>query len=163
MLTDRYCERKFIMKKQDILRCVNVELDSLDECKVVGYCRINNNYYPIVEIANGLDNLAISTKFFIFCKLKSQLYQFEMNGQTLAIVEAENSLNSSSDIVSLLTERELQIVTFVAQGNSNKQIASHLRISEWTVSTHLRRIFVKLGVDSRAAMVYRCAELLYQL
>ena len=56
----------------------------------------------------------------------------------------------------LLTPRELQIVALVAEGNVNKQVADTLRISEWTVSTHLRRIFAKLGVDTRAAMVSRC-------
>ena len=35
-----------------------------------------------------------------------------------------------------------------------------LRISEWTVSTHLRRIFAKVGVDNRAAMVCRCLPLI---
>ena len=59
----------------------------------------------------------------------------------------------------LLSERELQIVELVAHGKSNKQIAKKLKISEWTVSTHLRRVFAKLKVDSRAAMVYRCASL----
>ncbi len=56
----------------------------------------------------------------------------------------------------VLTGRELQIVALVADGRVNKQIADVLRISEWTVSTHLRRIFAKLGVDTRAAMVSRC-------
>jgi DNA-binding CsgD family transcriptional regulator len=60
----------------------------------------------------------------------------------------------------LLTARELQIVALVAEGRVNKQIADDLRISEWTVSTHLRRIFAKLGVDTRAAMVSRCLQLL---
>jgi len=41
----------------------------------------------------------------------------------------------------------------VARGYPNKTIASVLDISAWTVSTHLRRIFAKLGVSSRAAMV----------
>jgi len=58
------------------------------------------------------------------------------------------------------TERELRIATLVAMGRLNKQIADQLHISEWTVSTHLRRIFAKLGVRSRAAMVYRCAPLI---
>ena len=44
-------------------------------------------------------------------------------------------------------------------GKSNKQIAKKLKISEWTVSTHLRRVFTKLKVDSRAEMVYNCASL----
>jgi DNA-binding NarL/FixJ family response regulator len=58
--------------------------------------------------------------------------------------------------VHLLTARELEVATLVASGRANKQIASTLGISEWTVSTHVRRMFAKLGVDSRAAMVARC-------
>jgi DNA-binding CsgD family transcriptional regulator len=60
----------------------------------------------------------------------------------------------------LLTARELQIVALVAEGRANKQIAAELRISEWTVSTHLRRIYAKLDVDTRAAMVTRCFDAL---
>jgi DNA-binding CsgD family transcriptional regulator len=41
----------------------------------------------------------------------------------------------------------------IAKGYPNKIIASVLDISVWTVSTHLRRIYAKLGVTSRAAMV----------
>ena len=60
----------------------------------------------------------------------------------------------------ILTRRELQIVMLVAEGRVNKQIADQLKISEWTVSTHLRRIFAKMDVDSRAAMVHRCSALI---
>ncbi len=66
----------------------------------------------------------------------------------------------NKQLPNLLTLRELQIVILVADGLGNKQIADRLHISEWTVSTHLRRIFTKLQVDSRAAMVYRCSTLL---
>jgi len=62
--------------------------------------------------------------------------------------------------VELLTARETQIVMLVADGMVNKQIAAALQISEWTVSTHLRRIFAKLNVDTRAAMVTRCVAVL---
>lgn len=58
-----------------------------------------------------------------------------------------------------LTLRERQIVESVQRGRVNKQIASELGISEHTVSTHLRRIFRKLGVDTRAAMVHAYAAL----
>jgi DNA-binding NarL/FixJ family response regulator len=61
-----------------------------------------------------------------------------------------------SPVADLLSARELEVATLVAAGRVNKQVASELGISEWTVSTHLRRIFAKLGVDSRAAMVARC-------
>ena len=56
-----------------------------------------------------------------------------------------------------LSPRELEIARLVAEGYPNKIIAAELDISAWTVGTHLRRIFAKLGVGSRAAMVARMA------
>ncbi len=54
-----------------------------------------------------------------------------------------------------LSPREQEIVRLVAEGHSNKIIGDVLNISSWTVCTHLRRIFAKIGVGSRAAMVAR--------
>jgi len=58
-----------------------------------------------------------------------------------------------------LSPREREIVRMVAQGRQNKVIAAVLNISSWTVCTHLRRIFAKLGVTSRAAMVAKIADI----
>jgi len=58
-----------------------------------------------------------------------------------------------------LSPREQEIVRMVAKGHPNKVIADVLNISSWTVCTHLRRIFAKLGVGSRAAMVARLLEI----
>jgi DNA-binding CsgD family transcriptional regulator len=58
-----------------------------------------------------------------------------------------------------LSPREQEIVRLVALGHSNKIIGDVLSISSWTVCTHLRRIFAKLGVGSRAAMVARLPEI----
>ncbi|WP_448628553.1 helix-turn-helix transcriptional regulator [Geodermatophilus sp. URMC 64] len=52
-----------------------------------------------------------------------------------------------------LSPRELQIARMVAAGATNRAIADALDISLWTVSTHLRRVFAKTGVASRAEMV----------
>jgi DNA-binding CsgD family transcriptional regulator len=52
-----------------------------------------------------------------------------------------------------LSPREVEIARMVAKGYANKTIASVLGISSWTVSSHLRRSFNKLGVTSRAALV----------
>jgi DNA-binding CsgD family transcriptional regulator len=57
-----------------------------------------------------------------------------------------------------LSRREIEIVRLVAAGHPNKVIAGRLDISTWTVCTHLRRIFAKLDVKSRAGMVGRLAE-----
>jgi DNA-binding CsgD family transcriptional regulator len=58
-----------------------------------------------------------------------------------------------------LSPREQEIVRMVAKGHPNKVIADVLNISSWTVCTHLRRIFAKLGVGSRAAMVAQLLEI----
>lgn len=57
-----------------------------------------------------------------------------------------------------LSPREREIVRLVANGLPNKAIAQVLDVSLWTVGTHLRRIFTKLGVSSRASMVAHVLE-----
>ncbi|MEU1202562.1 response regulator transcription factor [Streptomyces sp. NPDC005813] len=52
-----------------------------------------------------------------------------------------------------LTDRERDILTQLAQGLGNREIAKALFISEATVKTHLGRIYDKLGVDTRAGAV----------
>lgn len=52
-----------------------------------------------------------------------------------------------------LTTREIEILTQIATGASNAQIAQNLFISRATVKTHLVHIFDKLGVDNRTAAV----------
>jgi DNA-binding NarL/FixJ family response regulator len=52
-----------------------------------------------------------------------------------------------------LSERELQVLTDVAEGRSNKWIGEHLSLSALTVKSHLARISRKLGTGDRAHMV----------
>jgi DNA-binding NarL/FixJ family response regulator len=52
-----------------------------------------------------------------------------------------------------LTDRERDILAQLARGIGNRDIARALYISEATVKTHLRRIYDKLGVDTRAGAV----------
>jgi DNA-binding NarL/FixJ family response regulator len=50
-----------------------------------------------------------------------------------------------------LTAREVQVLRLVAQGKTNKAIASELFISEKTVHRHVSNIFLKLDLSTRAA------------
>jgi DNA-binding NarL/FixJ family response regulator len=52
-----------------------------------------------------------------------------------------------------LSERELEVLTLIAQGETNRGAAARLFISEATVKTHLLHIYNKLGVGDRAAAV----------
>ena len=58
-----------------------------------------------------------------------------------------------------LTERELEVLNCVALGDTSKQVAIHLGITERTVKAHLTSIYQKLGVDSRAAAVAEAMKL----
>lgn len=53
----------------------------------------------------------------------------------------------------LLSPRERAIAKLIAQGFPNKIIGDKLGISPWTVATYIRRIFAKIGVTSRSAMI----------
>ena len=77
------------------------------------------------------------------------LVLFELDGFRYALTRQR-----LADAVQL-SPRELEIVNLVASGLPNKCIGAVLEISTWTVATHLRRIFAKLGVNSRSAMVAR--------
>lgn len=50
-----------------------------------------------------------------------------------------------------LTERELEVLRYLAAGETNKAIAAELVLSERTVDRHVSNIFAKVGVSSRAA------------
>jgi DNA-binding NarL/FixJ family response regulator len=56
-------------------------------------------------------------------------------------------------IVAPLTNRETQILTYIAEGNSNKEIARILEISEQTIKNHVSAILRKLNANDRAHAV----------
>lgn len=59
---------------------------------------------------------------------------------------------------SQFSERERDVVRLLLQGKSNKQIAIELGISNRTVEFHLRNIYTKLSVNSRAEAILRLTE-----
>lgn len=152
--------------RENALPCLSVP--SVDDTPVspviLSKFQIDNYQFLVISLETRLSAHSSSDKPTHLSKTYIEVERFKVQGQLCAIVKVEPSSNSvGSALADLLTERELQIATLVASGRPNKQIAKQLHISEWTVSTHLRRIFMKLGVDSRAAMVYRCAFLIQQL
>jgi DNA-binding CsgD family transcriptional regulator len=59
-----------------------------------------------------------------------------------------------------LTEREAEVLLWVAQGKSNGEISTILGAAENTVKKHLQNIFEKLGIESRNAATVRALEVL---
>lgn len=67
----------------------------------------------------------------------------------LAMTTANGGMTSALDA---LTSRETEVAMRLARGESNKEIAQHLRISVKTISTHKTRILEKLGVTNIVAL-----------
>jgi len=82
---------------------------------------------------------------------KQKLLDIEVDGIRCVLTTSKATPNK-------LSPREQEIARMVAEGYPNKTIAALLEISSWTVSTHLRRMFAKLGVGSRAAMIAKLLE-----
>ncbi|MEU8268924.1 response regulator transcription factor [Sphaerisporangium sp. NPDC049002] len=63
------------------------------------------------------------------------------------------SADHSPDSLAALTDREREVMTLVASGLTNDQIADHLGISRMTAKTHANRAMLKLGAHDRAQLV----------
>ncbi len=72
--------------------------------------------------------------------------QVQLSPQAAARLMREVRAPESPEV---LTEREIEVLRMLAQGQSNKEIARSLVIREKTVKTHVSSILGKLGVPSR--------------
>jgi DNA-binding NarL/FixJ family response regulator len=72
-----------------------------------------------------------------------------------APVAEDRSTSSSAAMPEPLTERELEVLSLIAEGDSNQEIARKLVVTLATVKTHVNHIFGKLGAESRVQVVAR--------
>jgi DNA-binding NarL/FixJ family response regulator len=66
---------------------------------------------------------------------------------------ADHGRPARPDLLDALTDREREMVTLVATGMSNAEIAEHLTLSPLTVKTHVNHAMTKLGARDRAQLV----------
>ncbi|MFD4404326.1 sigma-70 family RNA polymerase sigma factor [Nocardia sp. NPDC058499] len=120
-------------------------------------------------VAAGLSNDAIASRLhrsasrikFYLKRIGDKLGRHGRAG-IVAAARAQGLLSDDHIAVSfqqpsnlMLTPREVSVVAMVADGMSNKAIATQLYLSPLTVKSHLARIGGKLGISDRAAMVAR--------
>jgi len=70
---------------------------------------------------------------------------------SLKALSATTKRTSSAEPLNIpsLTEQEIRILTLIAEGLTNADIAEVLTVSQNTVKTHVHNVFVKLGVSDR--------------
>jgi DNA-binding CsgD family transcriptional regulator len=100
--------------------------------------------------AVGGSRLRLKTTLDIFERQGAQPWAGRAGGDvTAGRLSASPSPSSGT---AQLTQQELEIATLAASGLTNKQIAERLYLSHRTISSHLYKLFPKLGVTSRAAL-----------
>jgi len=100
------------------------------------------------------------TPFAMLCKCILCVFRGEVwinNQQMNYVLDALSDIPTlrvlSSTGRSLLTPREEQVVALVADGLTNRGVASELGLSEHTIKKYLLRIFDKVGISSRVELV----------
>ena len=94
-------------------------------------------------------------------QLRAALAAFERLGAVFWADRARSELRATGETarkrdpstLSDLTPQELQIARLVSDGGSNKEVAAQLFLSPRTVEYHLRKVFMKLGIASRADLI----------
>ncbi len=117
---------------------------------------------PAILVSGAASKDAIQRAYMehgVFACLEKQT--FDRASFSRLVQEATQTRRPSGELA-LLTEREREVLELLAQGLTNKVIAERLQVSTNTVKRHLKAIFEKWGVHTRAAAVAKAVEALKQ-
>jgi DNA-binding NarL/FixJ family response regulator len=90
--------------------------------------------------------------------IAAQLVAEESAEEVIASALNPDTSMETRDAFDGLTERERQVATLVAQGNSNRVIADTLVVSERTIEKHIDNVLSKLGFTSRSQIAVWAVE-----
>lgn len=99
----------------------------------------------IAEIIDSVYETAKGNKFFCGSILET------IKSESIDINKAEFKSLACAPVA--ITERELEIITLIAEGYTNQEIAEKLFLSTHTINTHRKNIMSKLGVTNTAGIV----------
>jgi ATP/maltotriose-dependent transcriptional regulator MalT len=105
-----------------------------------------------VRVLIGLACRALGDEDTAALELEAAQDTFAQLGAKPDLARVESVTRSAASVNARgLRQRELQVLRLVAEGETNRAIATELVLSERTVDRHVSNIFTKLGVTSRAA------------
>jgi len=97
----------------------------------------------------------------MFCKCIRSVHQGEIWADSREVKLAIDALATTpgvravgADGLNLLSKRELEVVQYLAQGLTNREIAERMGLSQHTIKNYLFRVFDKLGVSSRVELLF---------
>jgi len=137
---------------------ISAVLKVAPHCKVVATASTSSDEASMRHVRNGAAGVilkSVDPQLFIKCARRvtaGETWIPKRHVSTMAkLLEAtpEKPLRP----VDTLTRREKTIISYLMQGWHNKEISTHLSISEQTVKNHLRTIYDKVGVSDRLELV----------
>jgi len=114
---------------------------------------------PMVEL---LRKLAKQQKSSDFIRQLLVAFRHEAVSQVQGVSDSQTAHKASSitdELLDPLTNRELEVLSLLAQGLSNKEIASKVFLSSETIKKHIYNVYQKLDVHSRISAIERAREL----
>lgn len=132
---------------------------AVTQAEVGNYMRVFLNAgSPVFTLLKLLEKTVVNLSAFPLDYLKKLLTAFEKE----LVPPAESApleLPAESSANALLSRRELEVLQLIAEGYTNKEIASQLIVAASTVKTHVDKIFFKLGVTNRAQAISEAKKL----
>ncbi len=139
------------------LEAIQVLKNRWKETKIIMLTILEDEYNIMTAIKNGADGYIL--KKTNPQKILDAIQQVFEGGAALTPMVAKQVLSffkpdkKEKELVTILTKREQEILSYIVSGITNEQIAVELYISTQTVRNHVKNIYEKLHVHSKAQVV----------
>lgn len=140
----------------------------LPECRIIALTTFDDDEYVFEGLRAGAVGYLLkdtpSEKLVEAIHAAARGESFLQPSIAAKVVAEFNRLSGSErrlepNLTSILSERECEVLRYLAKGRSNKEIAADLGIAEGTVKNHLSHVFEKLGVLDRTQAALKAREL----
>lgn len=140
---------RFNLAVVDLSLASSLNRENMDGLRLLASLRKTDA--PVIVVSGFADPGQIEQAFqeqLIFACLEKQSFDRKSFRKT---VQSALSHTPAAPLLNTLTDREREVLTLLARGLTNKEIAYQLTITPNTVKRHLKSLFVKLDVNTRAA------------
>ena len=160
LLSARWIAEKGVITRPDLEIIARI-LGAVDRWReILNYPRAPRDKAEYLEIAQFLRGKLGEESFLAKCTEGQSIAMESVIDDAISLLrtyeqpkKSEQRSSAREEFAVRLSERERQVLSLVAEGLSNQEIAKHLFITERTVRFHITSILNKLGADNRAQAV----------
>lgn len=150
------------MPGMDGVKATKIIKERYPKVKVIVLTTFNDDSFIFEALKNGASSYLLkdveSEELINIIKIIHLGGTMLQNSVATKLVNKISKLNDKKSAIENLTQRELEISKLVAEGLSNKEIASKLFITEGTVKNHISNILSKLGLSHRTQIALYIIE-----